>query len=137
MIKLAFLRNWIAVKKLQMIFYSRNQASRITSAISLSSRPVLSPLTRPSQNSDFNEQRKCQTVMNSFLWTLSIYYAAQLSFSFIKWSRGAKSLSNHLDWRDPPLEIDESQLQLQLCAMEMQDLVCFVLPPLSSPQINE
>ena len=54
---------------------------------------------------------------SSYSLSLSLYYAGRVGFSFIKWSMRVKSLSNHLDTRVPPLEIDETKLT----ALEVQE----------------
>ena len=59
--------------------------------------------------------------------SLDVYYAGQVGFSFIKWSRRVKSLSNHLDTRDPPLEIDETKVY----ALEVQESFCVVFSSLA------
>ena len=72
------------------------------------------------------EESSLESLTRRLSLSLYIYYAGRVGFSFIKWSRRVKSLSNHLDTRDPPLEIDETKLY----ALEVQESFCLVFSPL-------
>ena len=131
MIKLAFL--WNHVKKHKMILRSRYFAS--------SGCVLIFPLNCPTSITGsiidwqglVRVEARVVTNVNEVQCTLSlyIYYAGRVGFSFIKWSRRVKSLSNHLDTRDTPLEIDETKLY----ALEVQESSSLVFSSLSLSEI--